>query len=857
MNTKRIASGGVIALALLAAMLVIPASAYDHDQTYNANATYFVPEEFHLPGNCSSQNVSIWVNTSFQWATGQLEINFTYCCVNITNYYPNMTHFTFNDINYKPYGQFGTVRIGLGGQVGNEPGPGPVHIGDITVHCCNDSYCETPLEWWEDFEHTYIEDLDGNIINLDTYADGEVSCGAVCLADDGTMFGCGDKVTKSCTLTGDMVCSDSHGLIVAADDITIEGYNATDGKYYSITGNNNKTTAGIYNFNASLTDEGPYGRGYHNVSIRNLTIKNFGTGIWNDAKVQMSGQKKCLSNFTRNTTIYNCTLLDNGNNSGATHGIALECTLNSNIDNCLINGSFGKKGASCSANAGAGIFLFAQSSHNNITNCTITNNDLAGIFARMKCMFNRVENNVINDNGELSTQAGGEWFGGGLRLQCLKSNNWTIKSNTITSNYGPGIYVRGDNNTIGPGNSVTYSKNASTNAAGSAVGAGFGIYLSSDANNNVVSGNNGGFCFNEWKDVCDEGSGNSGSSNRCDTTCGGGGIVCDSPCVPIQLKVLPAYQEVYLQSPTEFEVNVYVETSGTQDVYAVQYKLQYNTSMIKAISQTKGPFLSNPNGTIVSQNVIDNANGICKYAETMKKGSCTNQSGNLTTIKFVTVAGPGNVTTLNFTEAIVVNCTKVVYPSVVLQNGTVNITQAAANVPPIARGMTMHVRNNVGNSQCLAEICACNSSDPDGTIEWFIWDFGDGFITKTPGAGDCIYEYEYKYHKWIGGAGGHYEPFNASVTVVDDDGATDVTYFDVNVYIPGDANYDGIVNVLDAVWVGKHFDETCDNPTCPDPDKCCLRWLEDQPDGADLNNDCKVNILDAVIIGQEWEETAW
>jgi len=179
MNTKRIASSGMIVVALLLAMLVMPVSAYDHDQTYDANAIYFVPEEFHLPGNCSSQNVGIWVNTSFQWAAGQLEINFTYCCANITNYYPNLTHFTFNDINYKPYGQFGTVRIGLGAKVFSEPGPGPVHIGDITVRCCNDSYCETAIEWWEYFDHTYVEDMEGNIIHLDTYADGTFSCGAL------------------------------------------------------------------------------------------------------------------------------------------------------------------------------------------------------------------------------------------------------------------------------------------------------------------------------------------------------------------------------------------------------------------------------------------------------------------------------------------------------------------------------------------------------------------------------------------------------------------------------------------------------------------------------------------------------
>jgi len=52
---------------------------------------------------------------------------------------------------------------------------------------------------------------------------GTASAEHVCVADDGTAFFCGDTVTKSCTLNGSMVCSLGAGLIVGADNITING----------------------------------------------------------------------------------------------------------------------------------------------------------------------------------------------------------------------------------------------------------------------------------------------------------------------------------------------------------------------------------------------------------------------------------------------------------------------------------------------------------------------------------------------------------------------------------------------------------------------------------------------------------
>ena len=65
---------------------------------------------------------------------------------------------------------------------------------------------------------------------------------------------------------------------------------------------------------------------------------------------------------------------------------------------------------------------------------------------------------------------------------------------------------------------------------------------------------------------------------------------------------------------------------------------------------------------------------------------------------------------------------------------------------------------------------------------------------------------------------------------------------------------------MDAVWVGKHWRDTCTggDPANPcEPECYSYLWTDAQTDGADLNNDCKINILDAVVIGANWRHVAW
>ena len=62
MGKVNAAAAALLAIGVI--MAVMMTSAYDYDQTYIANATYFGPEDIRVAGYCNEETVSIWVNTS-------------------------------------------------------------------------------------------------------------------------------------------------------------------------------------------------------------------------------------------------------------------------------------------------------------------------------------------------------------------------------------------------------------------------------------------------------------------------------------------------------------------------------------------------------------------------------------------------------------------------------------------------------------------------------------------------------------------------------------------------------------------------------------------------------------------------
>jgi len=141
---------------------------------------------------------------------------------------------------------------------------------------------------------------------------------------------------------------------------------------------------------------------------------------------------------------------------------------------------------------------------------------MAGVFSKMKSKYNNVSDNKVYENGK---DVGGNtnYMGGGIRLECIYTNNWTVEHNNITNNLGPGIFVRGKYNNISH-NNVVGNKNASSRATGTGVGAGYGIFFHSVGNHNNITANR--FCYNEYYDVYNnsDATGTTGDDNTCDGT---------------------------------------------------------------------------------------------------------------------------------------------------------------------------------------------------------------------------------------------------------------------------------------------------------------------------------------------------
>lgn len=409
-----------------------------------------------------------------------------------------------------------------------------------------------------------------------------------CEAEDGTVYKCGETVMQSCTLNGDMECPcpTETGLKAGNPDITIEGYNETDGEYYSIKGEDacewcNRT--GIYN------------EGYDNVTITNVTISGFCNGI--KLKGSGSGEPFVCSDNVEKNMIYNCTVYNNTGGDCCCNGIYLSpCVCNGTIDNCEIYDNSGKKEGACT-DCGAGINLFGKSNKNTITNNDIHGNHLAGIYAKKACMNNYVADNDVYENGEASFAD--NWLGGGIRMQCMMTNKWTVEDNNVTDNYGPGIYVRGNNNVI-RNNNVSGSRNVA--GATGAASFGDGILLVDIANNNNVTANK--FCFNEHADVCDDkGTTNYGDGNRCDTRCSGdsGSITCCDRCTTIPATVYLEPEDSSAAHCNEVAVEIWANTSDPY-LSGGTVNLTYDagcanvTNFVNTSAWEKGEWNSNTDG---------------------------------------------------------------------------------------------------------------------------------------------------------------------------------------------------------------------------------------------------------------------
>jgi len=118
-----------------------------------------------------------------------------------------------------------------------------------------------------------------------------------------------------------------------------------------------------------------------------------------------------------------------------------------------------------------------------------------------------------------------------------------------------------------------------------------------------------------------------------------GSIAQAAPTQSPTISVSPASVEVS-QGDT-FTIEIVVDPKG-EEIYAVQYDLYFNPSILNATSQTQGTFLSQDGvETIEVINVINNTIGKIEYSETRTGESGITNSGVVASISFEAIGTSG------------------------------------------------------------------------------------------------------------------------------------------------------------------------------------------------------------------------
>ncbi len=214
---------------------------------------------------------------------------------------------------------------------------------------------------------------------------------------------CGDTVTSSYTLTGNLTCT-GNGLRVGAAGITI------DGGGFTITGDGGADDYGIYNLS-----------GYSGVTIRDFdNITNFNYGIY-----ITGGINNNIQNVTANANNFVGIILNSGSghtvnqstaNNNNSYGILVNCNSNF-ITNNTANSNLGDL---VNGNPNAGIYLNINTNSNTLTGNTTDNNSQHGIG-----LF------LSNNNTLTSNSASGNRVGNISNISLLSTGNAIDTTNLV------------------------------------------------------------------------------------------------------------------------------------------------------------------------------------------------------------------------------------------------------------------------------------------------------------------------------------------------------------------------------------------------------------------------------------------
>jgi len=164
------------------------------------------------------------------------------------------------------------------------------------------------------------------------------------------------------------------------------------------------------------------------------------------------------------------------------------------------------------------------------------------------------------------------------------------------------------------------------------------------------------------------------------------------------ISVEPSYLNV--TPGEEFSVNITVDPGG-DEIYGAQYTLHFDNIRLRALSQNKGPFLSQDGeSTNVYKNEFDNAHGELKYGESrIGEGEVVGgvaDPGVLATIEFE-VRSPGT-SEIRFEEVKLSDPGANPITNLTINNGTVETTGAQPSSPFLVSGYVFYENGSKCNN---------------------------------------------------------------------------------------------------------------------------------------------------------------
>lgn len=182
---------------------------------------------------------------------------------------------------------------------------------------------------------------------------------------------CGDTITRSTTLTADLIGCPGNGLVIGADHVRL-----------NLNGHTVSGQGGGVGVLAS---------GRRDVRVRNGTIQQFGDAVRFEVGTTGSSVRNVVASGNTNGIVLDSSdaniVSGNTANSNGQHGIHLVSANDNEIDDNIATG-----------NGSRGILLDLSSNNNQVTDNTTNNNGIDGIILGNGSNGNRVSGNTASAN---------------------------------------------------------------------------------------------------------------------------------------------------------------------------------------------------------------------------------------------------------------------------------------------------------------------------------------------------------------------------------------------------------------------------------------------------------------------------